>query len=57
VFSEELLALCRTAWSREEAWVDFKLFGMMGLTIAFVVAQVFYLTRYISGSPSPEETE
>jgi len=31
----------------EEIWVDFKLFGMMGLTILFVVAQSFYLTRHI----------
>ncbi len=28
-------------------WVNFKLFGMMGLTIVFVIAQSFYLARYI----------
>ncbi len=31
----------------EEAWVDFKLFGLMGLTLAFVVAQAFYLARFL----------
>jgi Intracellular septation protein A len=31
----------------EETWVDFKLFGMMGLTLLFLVAQGFYLSRYI----------
>ncbi|MCK5480263.1 MAG: septation protein A [Gammaproteobacteria bacterium] len=31
----------------EEAWVNFKLFGMMGLTLAFVFAQAFYLGRYM----------
>jgi len=31
----------------EEAWVDFKLFGMMGLTLLFLVAQGFYLSRYV----------
>ncbi len=31
----------------EEVWVDFKLFGMMGLTLLFLVAQGFYLSRYI----------
>ncbi len=29
-------------------WVNFKLFGMMGLTFAFVIAQAFYLGRYIN---------
>ncbi|MDM8569673.1 septation protein IspZ, partial [Thiotrichales bacterium HSG1] len=28
-------------------WVNFKLFGMLGLTIIFVIGQGFYLTRYI----------
>ncbi len=30
-----------------DTWVDFKLFGMLGLTLAFVVVQSFYLARYI----------
>ena len=33
-------------------WVNFKLFGMLGLTMAFVVAQAFYLARHIA----PETT-
>ncbi|MEK8017768.1 MAG: septation protein A [Candidatus Parabeggiatoa sp.] len=31
----------------EDTWVNFKLFGMMGLTFVFVIAQGFYLMRYI----------
>ena len=31
----------------EDTWVDFKLFGLLGLTIVFVVAQAFYLARFI----------
>lgn len=31
----------------ESTWVNFKLFGMMGLTVAFVVGQAFYLGRYM----------
>ena len=31
----------------EDTWVDFKLFGLMGMTIAFVIAQAFYLARYM----------
>lgn len=30
-----------------ETWVNFKLFGLLGLTFAFVIGQAFYLTRYI----------
>ena len=38
----------------EDTWVDFKLFGLMGMTIAFVIAQAIYLARYIPGTD--EET-
>lgn len=31
----------------EEAWVNFKLFGMLGLTLAFIIAQGVWLTRHI----------
>jgi intracellular septation protein len=31
----------------EDTWVDFKLFGLMGMTIAFVVAQAVYLARFM----------
>jgi len=29
-----------------DVWVNFKLFGVLGLTVLFVVAQAFYLARY-----------
>lgn len=31
----------------EEIWVDFKLFGLMGMTLVFVIVQAFYLARYM----------
>ncbi len=31
----------------EETWVNFKLFGILGITFAFVIAQAFYLGRYV----------
>ncbi|MEE9493934.1 MAG: septation protein A [Gammaproteobacteria bacterium] len=34
----------------EDTWVNFKLFGMMGLTFVFVIGQALYLSRYM-----PEE--
>lgn len=32
----------------EATWVNFKLFGMLGLTLAFIIAQGFYLRRYLT---------
>ena len=32
----------------EDTWVNFKLFGMMGLTLAFVFIQAFFLSRYMA---------
>ena len=36
----------------EDTWVDFKLFGLMGMTIVFVVAQALFLAKYL---PSTDE--
>ncbi|NVK01182.1 MAG: septation protein A [Oceanospirillaceae bacterium] len=30
----------------EEAWVNFKLFGMLGLTLVFILAQGIYISRH-----------
>ena len=38
----------------EEAWVNFKLFGMMGLTLVFVFGQAFYLSRYMEAEEEPK---
>jgi intracellular septation protein len=37
-----------------DTWVNFKLFGMLGLTFVFVLAQSFYLSRYIPET-NPED--
>ena len=34
-----------------EAWVNFKLFGGMGLMLAFVVAQAMWLSKYLPEEP------
>lgn len=40
----------------ENTWVNFKLFGMLGLTLAFVVGQGFYLARHIKpAAETPKE--
>ncbi len=44
-----------TAKVRMDTWVDFKLFGLMGLTIAFVILQALYLARHMT--PVEEESK
>jgi intracellular septation protein len=38
----------------EAIWVNFKLFGMLGLTLVFVFAQAFYLSRFMETGDSKE---
>ena len=40
-----------------DTWVNFKLFGMMGLTFAFVIAQAFYLARHMTEDEAEVEEE
>lgn len=37
-----------------DTWVDFKTFGMLGLTFAFVILQAFYMARHV-GEPQVED--
>lgn len=39
--------------ARMDFWVDFKLFGLMGMTLVFVIGQAFYMSRYIQDSDQP----
>lgn len=40
----------------EEVWVNFKLFGFLGLTLLFMLGQGFYLARFIEAEkPTTEE--
>jgi intracellular septation protein len=39
----------------EDTWVNFKLFGMLGLTLAFVIAQSLYLSRHLVAENDAEE--
>jgi intracellular septation protein len=38
-----------------EVWVDFKVFGIFGMLLAFVVLQSFYLSRHMQAPGSTEE--
>jgi intracellular septation protein len=39
----------------ESAWVNFKLFGGMGLMIAFIVIQGLFLARYVEEKPQEKQ--
>lgn len=39
--------LCLAAQQSEEAWVNFKLFGTMGLTFVLIIITVIFISRYI----------
>jgi intracellular septation protein len=40
----------------EETWVNFKLFGLLALTLVFLFAQGLYLSRHLSPKPvNPED--
>ncbi|MGN7614316.1 septation protein A, partial [Magnetococcales bacterium HHB-1] len=41
----------------EEIWVKFKVFGLMGLTLIFVIGQSLFLARWLSDNPSKEVSE
>lgn len=37
-----------------ETWVNFKLFGLLGLTVAFIIGQSVYLYRYLPETSTEE---
>ena len=39
--------LCMVAQQTEESWVNFKLFGTMGLTFILIIITVAFISRYI----------
>lgn len=51
LYSGQLLDLCQRAQASESLWVDFKLFGILGLTLVFALAQGLYLMRYLPDEP------
>ncbi|MCB1803510.1 MAG: septation protein IspZ, partial [Gammaproteobacteria bacterium] len=40
-----------------EFWVDFKVFGSLGLTLLFMVAQAIYLMRHITPESAEEQSK
>ncbi len=54
-FTDEQKKLCQIASDKEKTWVTVKVFGLMGLTLLFIVGQSIYLMRHIKEEPSEEE--
>ncbi len=38
-----------------DIWVNFKLFGIIGLTLAFIIGQTFYIARHVKPGGSEEK--
>ncbi|KOR29506.1 septation protein A [Achromatium sp. WMS2] len=55
-FTGHVLDLCTQAHLQENFWVNFKLFGMIGLTFIFAIGQALYLSRYIEEPATAEQT-
>jgi len=41
----------------EDIWVKFKLFGMLGITFIFIIAQGFYIARHVQDNDSTDPDE
>lgn len=41
----------------EDTWVNFKLFGIMGLTLAFILAQGVFISQYLNKDQEDAERE
>ena len=50
-----LEGLCISAQSSEEAWVNFKLFGTLGLTLVLIVITVLMLSKHIKEKQTDSE--
>jgi intracellular septation protein len=48
--------LDRDAATRQEIWVNFKVFGLLGITLLFVVAQAFFMAKHIQTKPEESES-
>ncbi len=55
-FPAEHLQPCELAAERESRWADFKLFGLLGLTVLFILAQALYLAKHMPEEEAIEDT-
>ena len=48
--------LDQDAETRRNIWVNFKVFGLLGITLVFTVAQAFFMAKHIEQNPEAGET-
>lgn len=53
-FPQDALEACAAAKNAENSWVNFKTFGSLGLTFAFMFAVSFYLVNLTKDSPAQD---
>lgn len=44
-------------WLSQETWVDFKVFGLFGATLAFTVVTIIYIYRYLPKETAKEDED
>jgi intracellular septation protein len=49
-------ALDQDAETRRNIWVNFKVFGLLGITLVFTVAQAFFMAKHIGQKPEAGES-
>ena len=54
-FSPAARELCREAADREALWVNFKLFGLLGITLLFILGQTLWLARHAEPVDNDDE--
>lgn len=42
--------------TRQEIWVQFKVFGLLGLTLVFTLAQAFFMARHLPQNPKGSQS-
>lgn len=54
LYQPEHQTLCQQTADKESLWVNFKLFGLLGLTIVFIIGQSLYMARYLKSDDDSE---
>ena len=57
LYQPDYKALCQSTEDKEAFWVNFKLFGLLGFTIIFIIGQSLYLARYIKDESEDTATD
>lgn len=54
-FDPDIVPFCETAQQRESTWVNVKVFGLLGLTVLFIIGQTVFLMRHVSNDEDEDK--